>query len=825
MNAPPSVERRAEWPLLLIFGLLAAGIVLVGVGYLKRHQAATRSSAQAELEAVADLKVQQIVNWRRERLADATLILATPYYARRALDVLAQPGEPKTRQMLTGWLGPLLAVGLYERALLLDESLNVRSVHPEGASRTLSSAARVAAGEALRTRQVVVSDLHRSEQDAQVYLDFVVPLVVRREGTNNRVPAAGLGSSPADRSAGVLVLKLNADAFLFPLIQTWPTASRTAETLLVRREGQEVLYLNELRHQAGTAMNLRRPLNEARLPAAMGLRGELSTHDGIDYRGVSVVVVVRPVPGTPWLVVAKVDAAELSAPVQREALTVGITMFALLLASAAAITLLWRQRNGRFIQAQLASEHEQRVVAEQAERILRETEARIRKMLEMAPVPMCHLTGDGVFAFKNERFFQMFGYTAEDTPTVTEWWRRAFPDPQYRQWVIERWDQTVRHAAAGERDVSAVDYKVTCKGGEERMVEISGIMLGEELLVTFIDVTEHKRAQETMRKFNAELEQRVRQRTGELEAAIQELDAFAYSVSHDLRAPLRHISGFAGLLEASAGDRLADKDRHYLEEITGSATQMGRLIDDLLRFSRMGRTDLRQERLELTELVTESIRQLGPEINGRNIRWKQHPLPTVQADPALLRQVVVNLVANAIKYTRPRDPAEIEIGCASEAGQETVIYVRDNGVGFDMEYSGKLFGVFQRLHSDQEFEGTGIGLANVRRIIARHGGRTWAEGKVNEGATFYFALPVPGARAVPARSTDVVAGAVGETHAAGECGGAASRDGSRSVAERDPATPTALTADGSGSAPLESAPTYVGGYGAEDSPGAGARTQ
>ena len=168
---------------------------------------------------------------------------------------------------------------------------------------------------------------------------------------------------------------------------------------------------------------------------------------------------------------------------------------------------------------------------------------------------------------------------------------------------------------------------------------------------------------------------------------------------------------------------------------------MGKLIDDLLQFSRMGRTELRQHRLELTGLVAECIQQLKPEINGRNILWQQNPLPAVRADPALLFQVLINLLSNAIKYTRPRDPATIEIGCASGPGQETVIYVRDNGAGFDMRYSDKLFGVFQRLHTDEEFEGTGIGLASVRRIIARHGGRTWAEGKVNEGATFYFSLP------------------------------------------------------------------------------------
>ena len=416
-----------------------------------------------------------------------------------------------------------------------------------------------------------------------------------------------------------------------------------------------------------------------------------------------------------------------------------------------------------------------------AEETLRETEARIRKMLEMAPMPMCHLTRDGMITFRNERFVQMFGYTAEDVATSAEWWRQAYPDPQYHQWAIERWDEAVRHAAAGERNFDCVDYKITCKDGKERIVEISGIVLGEDLLVTFIDVTARELAQEALLKFNAELEQRARQHTADLEAAIKDLDAFAYSVSHDLRAPLRHIGGYVGLLRASAGPSLAEKSRRYLDEITGSATQMGKLIDDLLLFSRMGRAQMRPQRFELAELVEETIGQLGPEANGRNFLWKKSSLPAVQADPALLRQVLINLLSNAIKYTRPRNPAQIEIGCASRNGEETVIFVRDNGVGFDMRYGDKLFGVFQRLHADDEFEGTGIGLANVRRIIARHGGRTWAEGKVGEGATFYFSLPV-----LPPTSGD---SGINQTVAA---------DGSRRTSHD----------------PERLAPTAVGGYGA-----------
>ena len=241
-------------------------------------------------------------------------------------------------------------------------------------------------------------------------------------------------------------------------------------------------------------------------------------------------------------------------------------------------------------------------------------------------------------------------------------------------------------------------------------------------------------------RLNTNLEQRVVERTAELAAINAELESFSYSVSHDLRMPLRHIDGYIGLLKDTFGDQLSEEAQRYLRVVAESSRNMGKLIDDLLAFSRMGRAEYSESAVELDPLVVGVIDSMQADTKGRDIVWTLPSLPVVRGDAAMLRQVFSNLIGNALKYSRPRPRACIEIGCDGVVDDRLVLYVKDNGVGFDMQYTGKLFGVFQRLHRADEFEGNGIGLANVRRIISRHGGRVWAEAAEDQGATFFFTL-------------------------------------------------------------------------------------
>jgi len=252
-----------------------------------------------------------------------------------------------------------------------------------------------------------------------------------------------------------------------------------------------------------------------------------------------------------------------------------------------------------------------------------------------------------------------------------------------------------------------------------------------------VEVEQRKQQEDEIRKLN----QKLANRAAELESTNKELESFAYSVSHDLRAPLRHVVGFSELLQKQAASLLDDKSQRYIKTILDSAKKMGRLIDDLLSFSRIGRAETKKSLVNLEQLVKDVVSEIVQETRGREIVWKIDALPVCYGDRSMLMLVLANLVSNAVKFTRMRTRAEIEIGCADGDNDDLEMFVRDNGAGFDMQYANKLFGVFQRLHRADEFEGTGIGLATVQRIIHRHGGKVRAEGTVDQGATFYFSLP------------------------------------------------------------------------------------
>jgi PAS domain S-box-containing protein len=847
---PELTERQKLASAFVLYLVLLAALATAGYDFYFDQERRFEADARSQLSTIADLKAAQLAEWRKERISDGDVVRTGPAIMPAIQRFLRGGSADEVTALLESWRS-VQSVHGYSSITVLDDRGVVRLAL--GSERQHIGACRSLASEAIERRQVVLSDLHRENGSGSIHLAVAVP-----------VP----GQTPQNVS-GVILLWIDPRINLYPLVQAWPGISKTGESLLVRRDGDHVVFLNELRHRQNAALPLNLPIegHTSAVPSVRAVSGYEGTLSGPDYRGVEVMAATRRVPDSPWYLVVKIDAKEIDIPAHQRSHVVSMVLLFCLLATGPGIGLVWythrsrlrfvkhesevarralighysylsrhandiillEEEDGRIIEANERTEqtygysHEEllglnirdltdhgsliefdcrwkatlnpggviyetvhrrkdgsafpvevsaRVIEvdgetfrqtiirditerKKSEERVRRAGAYNRRLIETSLDPLVTIDPEGRIADVNKATEEVTGYSREEllgtdfSEYFTEPDRaRAAYKTAFRDGQIEDYELEIRHR---DGHLTSVTYNASVY--RDKAGEIVGVFAAAR------DITERKRIHSELARLNQELEHRVQERTSELAAANSELEAFTYSVSHDLRAPLRGIHGFSRILNECYATQLSADARHYLEMVDQNALTMGSLIDSLLSLSRLNRQPLKLQAVEPASLVRAALVEMADEIDGRRIEFVIDDLPHCTADSVLLKQVWINLLSNAVKYTRRRENAWIHVGWsrfeelkgpgkeeASNASgswvdqDSPVYYVADNGAGFDMRYADKLFGVFQRLHSQAEYEGTGVGLAIVERIIRRHGGRVWAYGRHDVGASFYFTV-------------------------------------------------------------------------------------
>jgi PAS domain S-box-containing protein len=834
-----TAESHDKKQLITLLGIFFA-LLLGGMYLFIRFQVKTiRQNKYAEIKAIAQLKSNEIVGWCGERYSDADYF--SNIHDLKALIRLAE--QPEMRAKVKVDLDRMftrMKENHYYQDIILTDNYGQIIYSNENTQGPLDSSTTTAVFKVLKSGKMLMNDFHFSASNKKVQLEFVSPIDL------------------SDGNKAVIIFSIDPSIFLYPLIQSWPTPSKSSETLLVRKEGGFVVYLNQLRHFPNHPLDFKISLSEKLIPSVKAATGYTGNFEGRDYRGVQVIADIRQIPGTPWSMEAKIDKSEVFADLRFRLIILSFMILLILLLITLSVAYLYNRRQKVVFEQLFLKEKELRLAQEEfritlysigdavittdssgiirrmnmvAEELTgwKEKDARgkmhdeifhvvdeenrdqvenpIKRILaEGLVVDLANhtllLSKDGreipiantwapvrdqqnritgvVIIFHDQSAERKIRKSLEDTNKLLEetsalahvggWsfdtatmkgtWTAEVArihelDPAqetdvalglsfYQSGFREKINEAVRLAIEEGKSYDLI-LQLTPAMGNSKWVRTVGypVLTGNKVTRVsgiFQDITVLKEAEEEIRKLNTDLERRVEERTEQLKKTNKELESFAYTVSHDLRAPLRAIDGFSAILSKDYHDVFDVEGRRIIQVIRHNAQKMGVLIDELLTFSRLGRAQMVPSQIAMKEMAAFVFDELSTAGTDHAIEFNLGDIPPVQGDPSMIKQVWMNLISNALKFSSLQEVSKITIS-SREASKNIIYCIEDNGSGFDMKYYSKLFGVFQRLHTEKEFEGTGVGLAIVQQVVERHGGKIWAEGRLNQGATFYFSLP------------------------------------------------------------------------------------
>jgi len=697
---------------IFLFALFVS-VLFFSAGFLFLQSQITRvkQNKVLELESIARLKINQIVQWKEQLVREAMLIAADPILMEYTNTLIKEPNNKTVQLKLKERLSQLKKRDEISAIYLLDSHAKVitgSSMENPALPNSEYLLSEIASN-AFQLERIMVGKLHVSNLNENPHIDLIVPIFSEKYLPHHAI-----------------IIQIDASVVLYPLLQYWPIPSKSSETLLVEREGDSVVFLNTLRFSKNRPLEFKLPLENIQIPAVRAAFGMYGFFEGVDYRSVPVLSYILPVPDSTWSMVAKLDSKEVFSEIRSLAIYV---LFVVMLAILTTLSLLWV-----YVSRQKVRVHELNLE-------IRKTEEKFKIIFDTANVGKSIIWLDGTI-FANKKFCEMLGYPEEELKRKT--WQEIVPAEQ-----IPPMNLFMQKLLSGDMSNARFEQRYIRKDGSMIWADVSIAIFRDDqnepqyFITTMVDITKQKEAELQIKLMNEELESRVRDRTAQLQAAYKEMEAFAYSASHDLHSPLRSVTSYSELLAQSSEGMLTSESQHYLQRIRHAAGKMTILIDNLLKLSRLSSKEMIYETFNISEPVQNAVDELKESVKERNVEFHIQPgMPYIKADRDLINILFENLIGNAVKYTSKKEKSVIEIGYSDSVDDpgSPVFFVKDNGVGFDMKYADKIFMPFQRLHNDAEFPGIGIGLSIVQRIIIKHGGRIWFKADPENGATFFFTL-------------------------------------------------------------------------------------